>query len=71
MSIKRIQPLLIGELQAGTGVNDDGITYIAIGPITEDEESSIGIDEIEARALHEWLGRALSATPVRNVTNHE
>lgn len=60
MSIKRINPLLIGELQAGTGENDDGVTYIAIGPITEDDDSGIGIDEIEARALYEWLGRALS-----------
>lgn len=59
MSIKQIHALLIGELQAGTCVNDEGITYIAIGPITDDDDSAVGIDEIEARALHEWLGRAL------------
>lgn len=63
MSIERIHPLLIGELQAGTVVNEHDVTYIAIGPITEDDDSGISIDEIEARALHEWLGRALSITP--------
>jgi hypothetical protein len=61
MAIKQIHALLIGELQAMTFVNDDGVTYIAIGPITDDDDSAIGIDEIEARALHEWLGKALNA----------
>jgi hypothetical protein len=59
MSLKQVHPLLIGELQAGICVNDDGCRYIALGPISDDAESAIGIDEIEARALHEWLGRVL------------
>lgn len=57
--IQDIRALLIGELQAGTAVNDDGITYIFLGPITDDTESGISIDHIEAAALHEWLGKAL------------
>lgn len=57
--IKRIPGLLIGDLHAGAGVNDDGVTYIAIGPITDDDESHISIDEIEARALCAWLATSL------------
>jgi hypothetical protein len=59
--IKRIHGLLIGDFQAATWKNDEGVTYIALAPLNEDvEEKTIGIDEIEARALYEWLGRALS-----------
>ncbi len=66
MSIKYTHPLLIGEIQACTATNDDGVRYIAIGRLTgdddEDEENAIGMDEIEARALHEWLGRVLTVS---------
>jgi hypothetical protein len=58
MTITMTPALLIGEIQAGTFVNDDSVMYIALGPII-DEESALSIDEIEARALYEWLGRAL------------
>ena len=65
MSINYTQPLLIGEIQSATSINDDGVRYIAVGRLTgddeEDEESAIGMDEIEARALYEWLGRVLSS----------
>lgn len=60
--IKRIPALLIGTLQAGAGINDDGVPYIAIGPITEDNDSAISMDEIEARALCTWLAIALGFT---------
>ncbi len=60
MSIKIIPALLIGELCAGAVVNDDGVTYIGLGPIGEESEMALSVDEVEARALHEWLGRALS-----------
>jgi hypothetical protein len=55
---KRVPPLLIGELAAATCINDDGMVYISLGSLEAGEEV-LGIDEIEAQALHEWLGLAL------------
>jgi hypothetical protein len=57
--IRLIPALLIGELQVGAAVSETGHSYIALGPITGDEESAIEMDGIEAQALHEWLGKAL------------
>lgn len=61
MSIRQINHLLIGELGAATVINDHGIVYIGLGTVEAGEEL-LGIDWIEARALHEWLGRALGLT---------
>lgn len=60
MAIKQICGLLIGEFNAATIVNDEGIVYIGMGPVSDSEgEEVLAVDEIEARALYEWLGRAL------------
>ena len=59
MSICRIDPLLIGDLAAGVCRNEDDVLYIEIGGHDENGEI-VAIDEIEARALHVWLGRALN-----------
>lgn len=61
--IKRIHPLLIGTVQAGTAENDDGVVYIAIGPLEEEgEDLAVCVDEIEARALCTWLATCLGFT---------
>ena len=57
--IKQIPALLIGELQAGAFVNDEGVTYIAIAPLDDMPELVVDIDEIEARALCTWLATCL------------
>lgn len=58
MTLKRVSDLLIGELCAGTARNEDGVVYIALGELG-DEFDTLSIDEVEARALHEWLGKVL------------
>lgn len=63
--IKQIPGLLIGEFNAAVIINDHGIPYIGMGKIDAGEEQ-LGIDEIEARAFHEWLGRALNSSPVQS-----
>lgn len=58
--IKRIPALLIGDLQAGTAVNDHDVTFIQMGAI--EGEDYVSIDEIEARALCMWLATSLGFT---------
>ena len=56
--------LLIGDLCAATIVNDQGQTYIGLGSVDGIEEDGseplVSMDEIEARALYEWLRGALT-----------
>lgn len=60
MSIEIIPALYIGDIQGGTAVNDHGVTYVGIASIDDiDFAHVISLDEIETKALHEWLGRCL------------
>ena len=56
--IKPARELLMGDLGAGVGINDEGHAYISLGRLGEEEER-LSIDAIEAFALREWLDGVL------------